>query len=198
MPVLQHVISSQPSHASAFKTSISCRMTCAETSFLTLRRHDPQNLAPSALRCALSRLARASCPAQQLHGCSGQQPGQARRTSFCTMWETLQRIDTVAFGSLVAGVRLTQLVCCPVACPAVLLPYGQRGRLWEALAAALLTSTVSFLLPMMVACQVRAVHCSCSSWWGKGVLVWAAELYYVWRIQGVLHICPTVMHNVAE
>lgn len=35
-----------------------------------------------------------------------------------------------------------------------LLKYGPRGRLWEGLAAALLTSTVSFLLPMMVACQV--------------------------------------------
>uniref|UniRef100_A0A383VWF9 Chloride channel protein n=1 Tax=Tetradesmus obliquus TaxID=3088 RepID=A0A383VWF9_TETOB len=34
-----------------------------------------------------------------------------------------------------------------------LLKYGPRGRLWEGLAAALLTSTVSFLLPMMVACQ---------------------------------------------
>jgi H+/Cl- antiporter ClcA len=36
-----------------------------------------------------------------------------------------------------------------------LLKYGPRGRLWEGLTAALLTSTVSFLLPMMVACQVR-------------------------------------------
>lgn len=53
-------------------------------------------------------------------------------------------------------------------CPAVLLPYGQRGRLWEALAAALLTSTVSFLVPMMVACQVRAV-CSMPKW--QGVLM---------------------------
>jgi hypothetical protein len=38
---------------------------------------------------------------------------------------------------------------------AVLLPHGTRGRLWEALAAALLTSTVSFVVPMLVACQVR-------------------------------------------
>lgn len=48
------------------------------------------------------------------------------------------------------------LVCC-----VVLLPHGTRGRLWEALAAALLTSTVSFLVPMMVACQVKAVSGMC-------------------------------------
>lgn len=49
------------------------------------------------------------------------------------------------------------LVCTCVCCCAVLLPHGTRGRLWEALAAALLTSTVSFMLPMMVACQV-SIH----------------------------------------
>eukprot|EP00879_Flechtneria_rotunda_P029665 GHRR01032100.1.p1 GENE.GHRR01032100.1~~GHRR01032100.1.p1 ORF type:complete len:137 (+),score=31.07 GHRR01032100.1:231-641(+) len=36
----------------------------------------------------------------------------------------------------------------------VLAPYGKRGRLWESLAVALLTSTVSFLLPMLTSCQV--------------------------------------------
>eukprot|EP00879_Flechtneria_rotunda_P004562 GHRR01004817.1.p1 GENE.GHRR01004817.1~~GHRR01004817.1.p1 ORF type:complete len:654 (+),score=198.62 GHRR01004817.1:480-2441(+) len=35
----------------------------------------------------------------------------------------------------------------------VLAPYGKRGRLWESLAVALLTSTVSFLLPMLTSCQ---------------------------------------------
>ena len=81
MPVLQHVISAELSHAPAFKTSISCRMTCAETSF--------QHNSAMILRCALSievrpqqhancQLARASCPARQLHGCLGQRSGQAR------------------------------------------------------------------------------------------------------------------------
>lgn len=35
-----------------------------------------------------------------------------------------------------------------------LLQYGPRGRLWEGLVVALMTSTVSFLLPMLVSCQV--------------------------------------------
>jgi hypothetical protein len=36
---------------------------------------------------------------------------------------------------------------------AVLLPHGTRARVWEALAAALLTSAVSFLLPLLAPCQ---------------------------------------------
>lgn len=46
--------------------------------------------------------------------------------------------------SILAGIRKAKLY-----------KYGPRGRIWEGVVCALLTSTISFLLPMMVSCAVR-------------------------------------------
>lgn len=84
----------------------------------------------------------------------------ATRTTMCRRGAVL-----ISPGQQAGALRLRLLsrlmhavLCCALVCCAVLLPHGTRGRLWEALAAALLTSTVSFLLPMMVACQVGCLE----------------------------------------